>query len=275
MPKVSVISTVYNGEQHFNKALPSILAQSYSDFEYIIVNDGSSDNTLALLNKEAENDSRVRVIDAGRVGRSRALNLAVEHAQGEFIIQQDFDDVSYSNRISEQIKYFENNSQVGVVGAFYKLIDENREEYYIRKPPERHADLVLAMARYIPIAHTIAAFRKKAWADAGGYPSVDDIEDLHLWISMVKCGWRAENIPLVLGEHFVYSQSYWHKSFRYKDRQKKLMMAQIRAIKDLKLPVYCYIYPVGRTIYGLLPNTAKRLIRRVVGRSKEADVTHL
>lgn len=272
-PKVSVISTVYNGAPFIERALPSILAQTYSDFEYIIVDDGSQDDTLNLLNNAALQDNRLRIFALGRLGRTKALNFAVAQAKGSYIVQQDFDDVSFSNRLERQIQYLDEHPKVALVGGYYQLIDENRSERYIRMPPTDHKELVRAMARYIPFAHTMVTFRKSAWVQAGGYPELDDIEDLNLWISFVKLGWEVANIPEALGEHRVYANSFWHRSFNYRERQKKLIAANHRAIKELSLPAWMQAYPVSRTFYAYLPDYVKRTIRRTLGRSKEIPIS--
>lgn len=270
--RVSVITTVYNGEPYFDRAVPSILGQSFKKFEWIIINDGSSDRTQELLDDVAAKDSRVRVFNFGRLGFTRALNKAIELAQGEYIIRQDFDDISYPQRIEKQVAFLDAHPEVGLVGSYYLIVDENRKEKYVRQPPTDHEEIVRAMARYIPFAHTLVAFRKNAWGQAGRYPEVKDIEDLRLWISFVRSGWKLANIPEVLGEHFVHRQSYWHRNFKYASRQRELAAVQWQAIRELGLPSWLIIYPLGRIVYPYIPNYAKRFVRRVLGKSRESDV---
>src|SRR5690606_35143093 len=151
----------------FDRAIPSILSQTYTDFEFIIVNDGSTDRTPEVLRQVAESDPRVVIIDEGRLGFARALNMGIGRARGEYIVRQDFDDISYPQRIQRQVEFLDRHPDCGMVGSYYLLVDSNRNERYIRKPPTRHEDLVRAMACYIPFAHTQVTFRKRAWADAG------------------------------------------------------------------------------------------------------------
>lgn len=270
--KVSVVTTVYNGEPYFDRAVPSILGQTYKAFEWIIVDDGSTDNTQKLLEGIAKRDKRVRVFNFGRLGFARALNKAVELATGEFIVRQDFDDISYPNRIEKQVAFLEAHPDVGAVGSFYILVDQNRSERYVRQPPTHHEELVKAMARYIPFAHTLMTFRKIAWQQVGGYPEVSNIVDLRFWIRLAVAGWKLANIPEVLGEHFVHPHSYWHRNFRYVTRQLELAAVQWQAIRELHLPKWMVIYPLGRLIYPFIPNSSKRFVRRGLGGSKESDV---
>ena len=181
-PTVSVVTAVYNGEPYFDRAIPSILRQTFEDFEYIVVDDGSQDSTAERLRAVASRDARVRPLFSGRLGFVGALNFGIENAQGKYIARQDFDDVSYPQRLRLQVDYLDANPKVGVVGGHYWIVDDNREERYVRMPPVQHWEIVRAMARYIPFAHTLTTFRKSAWDEAGGYPVVDDIEDLRLWI---------------------------------------------------------------------------------------------
>lgn len=271
MVKVGVITTVYNGESYFDRAVHGILGQTYKEFEWIIINDGSTDRTQELLDELAAKDSRVRAFNFGRLGRTRALNIAVELAQGDYIIQQDFDDISYPERIEKQVAFLEAHPEVGLVGSYYVVVDENRGERYVRQPPTEHEGIVQAMARYIPFAHTLVAFRKAAWKQAGGYPQMEDIEDLRLWVTFVKMGWKVANLAEVLGEHFVHPKSFWHRNFTYAHRQRALARVQWQAIRELHLPLWMTIYPLGRFVYPYIPNGAKRFVRRILGGSHEYD----
>jgi glycosyltransferase involved in cell wall biosynthesis len=268
-PTVSVVTAVYNGEPYFDRAVPSILGQAYEDFEWIIVDDGSTDATLSRLGELAGRDSRVRILTPGRIGRSEALNLGVGEARGPYVAIQDFDDTSSPDRLSLQVMHLDAHPEIGVVGGYCLLVDENRNERYVRQPPTAHRDIIRAMARNIPLAHTIATFRKAAWEEAGGYPLVDDIEDLRLWIRMASLGWRFANVPEIIGEHFVHAASYWHTAFRYRSRQRVLARVQRRAIHELDLPLWFHIYPIGRSFYWLLPDGLKRIVRRSLGGSRE------
>jgi len=272
MIRVSVITTVYNGEPYFDRAIPSILSQTFKDFEWIIVDDGSQDRTPELLHELALKDDRIKVFQPGRLGRAQALNYAVERARGEYIVQQDFDDISYPQRIEKQVAFLDKHSEIGVVGSYYIVVDEIRKEKYIRKPPCKHNEIIRAMAKYIPFAHTLVTFRKKAWEEAGRYPLVDDIEDLRIWIRITKAGWKLANIPEILGEHFVHSQSFWHRNFKYFRRQRELAKVQWEAIRVLDLPLWMGIYPVGRYLYPWLPTFLKRFVRRTLKLSKEEEI---
>ena len=272
MPRVSVISTVYNGAKFFDRSVPSVLGQTFGDFDWVIVDDGSSDETPALLARLAAQQPRVRVISPGRIGRARALNLATEQARGDYVANQDFDDASNADRLRLQADFLDEHADVGVVAGHYVVIDENRGEHYVRMPPTQHRQIARAMASRIPFAHTVAMFRKEAWRQLGGYPIVDRLIDFRLWIAMGGAGWRFAALPTVLGEHFIYPDSYWKANFTYRENQRELARAQSQAIGALGLPFWTRVYPLGRHVYWSLPSGLKRWARRVVAASREQDV---
>lgn len=273
MPEVSVISTVYNGEAHFERSVPSVLNQTLTDFEWVIVDDGSTDRTPALLEQLQAEEPRVRVLSPGRLGRARALNLAVEQARAAYVANQDFDDTSRPDRLCRQASFLDAHPEVAVLGGHYLVVDAKRGERYQRMPPEDHAQIVRAMASRIPFAHTVVMFRKAAWQQAGGYPLVDKLIDFRLWIAMGARGWRFANLPVVLGEHFIYPESYWNRTFAYRASQLELARSQMHAIRTLGLPFWTRVYPLGRYVYWSMPDGLKRRARRILAGSRERDLS--
>jgi glycosyltransferase EpsE len=271
-PRVSVVCTVYNGAPYADRAIPGILEQTFADFEFILVDDGSQDGTLEILRDLARRDSRVRVFAPGRIGAAKAANYAVSQARGEYIARQDFDDRSYPERLRLQVAFLDAHPEVGVVGGRYVLIDENRGERYLRMPPTEHPEIISAMARYIPLAHTVATFRRQVWSEAGGYPEVTNLIDLRFWLKVGKLGWRFANLPEVMGEHYVHGSSFFHQSFRYAERSRDLARVQVQIVRELGLPTWMYLFPLARRAYAYLPPRLKRVLRRRLGGSRERDL---
>ncbi len=271
-PRVSVVSTIYNGEPFFDRAVPGILAQTFEDFELILVDDGSTDRSLLKLRELAERDRRVRVFAPGRLGAAAAYNFGVEQAVGEYVARQDFDDRSYPERLARQVAFLDANPEVGIVGGAYVLVDERRGERYVRTPPTGHEALRAAMARYVPIAHTTATFRRRAWIEAGGYPVVNNLIDLRFYLRVAKLGWKLANVPEVVGEHYVHEGSWFHQSLKYAERQRDLARVQAQAVRELDLPRWMYLYSLGRHAYARIPSGLKRIVRRGMARSQERDV---
>jgi glycosyltransferase involved in cell wall biosynthesis len=271
-PKVSVVSTVYNGEPYFDRAIPGILGQSYDDLEFIIVDDGSQDRTPELLRELALKDPRIRLFFPGRLGAAAAYNFAASQARGEYIARQDFDDRSYPDRLRLQVALLDAEPEIGVVGGYIVQVDENRGERFVRMLPKDHADILRAMARFIPLAHTVTTFRRKVWEEAVGYPDVENLIDLRFWLRVAKLGWRFANVPEVIGEHFVHGRSFFHQSFRYTYRQRDLARVQAEIIRELDLPPWMYAYPLARYLYAYIPNGLKRVVRRTLVGSRERDL---
>jgi glycosyltransferase involved in cell wall biosynthesis len=267
-----VVTTVYNGERYFDRAIPGILSQTFSDFEFIVVDDGSSDGTLAELGRVAQRDDRIRVFAAGRLGPAAAYNFGVAQARGEYVARQDFDDRSYPDRLRLQVELLDAQPKVGIVGGYYVLVDERRGERYVRMPPADQPAIRAAMAKGVPIAHTLATFRKKAWADAGGYPIVNNLIDLRFYLRVAKLGWQFANVPEVLGEHYVHDASFFHTTLQYVERQRDLARVQAQSVRELGLPRWMYLYSMARHVYAYAPPGLKRVLRRGAAGSRERDI---
>jgi glycosyltransferase EpsE len=271
-PRVSVVSSVYNGEAYFGRAIPGILGQTFEDFEFIVVDDGSQDCTLEKLRELAGRDRRVRVFAPGRLGAAAAYNYGVTQARGEYIARQDFDDRSYPDRLRLQVALLDAHPEIGMVGGYYVLVDERRDERYVRMPPTEHRAIISAMAKYVPIAHTVATFRRQAWTEAGGYPLANNLIDLRFYIRVGKLGWHFANVPEVLGEHYVHDSSWFHRTLKYVERQRDLARVQSESVRELGLPRWMYLYSLGRHAYAYIPPALKRIMRRRIIGSQERDV---
>ena len=121
---ISVIMPVYNGEKYLREAIESILCQTYSDFEFIILDDGSTDSSLTIIKEYAKMDSRIIFITRKNKGLVATLNEGLELAKGDFIARMDADDISYPERFAKQIQYFANNPELFLVGTNFRNIYE-------------------------------------------------------------------------------------------------------------------------------------------------------
>ncbi len=126
-PLVSVVMAVYNGEQFLQEAIDSILGQSFTEFEFIIVDDGSEDQSNSILQKIR--DTRVVLVkNPSNMGQSTALNKAIKLSKGKYIARCDADDISLENRLFEQFTFMDSNSHIGITGTGYTEIDEKGNE---------------------------------------------------------------------------------------------------------------------------------------------------
>ena len=128
-PKVSVIMPAYNTEKYVGEAIESILNQTFTDFEFIILNDGSTDNTAKIVKEYAKEDKRIKFIDNKKnQGFIASLNQCLDVANGEYIAKMDSDDVSLPDRLEKQVKYLDDFPNVGLVGCGYKTFDKTEFE---------------------------------------------------------------------------------------------------------------------------------------------------
>ena len=117
-PKVSVVMPVYNDERYLAEAIASVLGQTYADFELIIVDDGSTDGSRAIIEEYALRDSRVvPILLPGNLGQSSARNRGIERAGGQYIAAMDGDDICLPDRLRRQVNFLDANPQVGVLGT--------------------------------------------------------------------------------------------------------------------------------------------------------------
>ena len=126
-PKVSVIMSVYNGEKYLREAVDSILNQTFKDFEFIIINDGSTDKTSEIL--ENYNDPRIVIINnQENIGLTKSLNKGLKIAKGEYIARMDADDVSLPERLEKMVNFLNKNNDIGLLGSSFIIVDEKGRE---------------------------------------------------------------------------------------------------------------------------------------------------
>jgi len=123
-PKVSVIMPVYNQEKFLKESIDSILNQTFKDFELIIINDGSTDQTSKILKQYVRKDLRIKIFFQKNQGCTKSLNYGIRQARGKYIARQDADDISLSKRLEKQVEFLERNKNIGLLGCFAQVIDE-------------------------------------------------------------------------------------------------------------------------------------------------------
>lgn len=116
-PLISVVLSVYNGEKYLSEAIESILTQTYKNFEFIIINDGSTDKSPEIINSYQEHDNRITVISRENKGLIDSLNEGIKKAEGKYIARMDADDISLPVRFEEQVKFMEDNPDIGISGS--------------------------------------------------------------------------------------------------------------------------------------------------------------
>lgn len=154
-PKVSVIMPVYNSEKYLFQSIDSILAQTLSDFEFIIIDDGSTDNSLNIIN--SYNDSRIKVIShKNNLGISKALNMGLQISSGNYIARMDSDDISSNNRLEQQLYFMECNKDISISGCNMLIINSNKAINYCLNDSEIKAEMFFGKT---PFAHPTIMIR--------------------------------------------------------------------------------------------------------------------
>ena len=183
MPTVSIILPVYNAIIDLPRALYSLINQTYSDFEVIAVDDGSTDGSGEMLDRFSQKDPRIRVIhqqNAGSLGKT--LNKALEFAQGKYIARQDADDASHPSRLENQVRYMDSHPIVGLCGTWNWHIDSQIGPIFSSEIPDNHYLLLSFLKKKInPFIHGSVIFHKDLINKVGGYRG-SLVEDFDLWL---------------------------------------------------------------------------------------------
>jgi glycosyltransferase involved in cell wall biosynthesis len=216
-PNISVVMSVYNGESYLAEAINSILNQTYKDFEFIIVNDGSTDNTLNII--KSYKDPRIKIINQGNQGLVASLNSAIKSSRGEIIVRQDADDISLPDRLFLQINRFNKNKDLAIIGSSIITIDESTNILNTHKVLLNDPELKQELLIRSPFAHGSVMFKKDFFYKAGCYKKEDwPAEDYGLWVRLALFG-KFANIDEPLYKYRENNQGISSKNHD-KQRQK-------------------------------------------------------
>lgn len=202
-PKISVVMPVYNGERYLKEAMESVLNQTFKDFEFIIINDGSTDSTEKII--QGFSDPRIVYLDnGGNLGLSRSFNRGIQVARGEYIARMDADDISLPDRFEKQIKFLEANPQIGVLGSNIKIIGTNK----IFKRPENHKAIKWQSLLSTPVVHPTVMARANILKNNPYDDKLHNSEDYELWSRLIfekDAGFANLQEPLLLYRVFPKS----------------------------------------------------------------------
>jgi glycosyltransferase involved in cell wall biosynthesis len=199
-PTVSVVMAVYNGARYLRHAVDSILDQSLPDLEFVIVDDGSTDDTASILDSIC--DPRLVRVDNGRnMGLTRSLNRGITASTGCYVARQDADDWSLPERLARQVAYLEAHLDVGLVGTGSRWIDGQGGFVRDWQPQTDPADIQQRMLSAMPFLHGTLLFRRSCLADVGGYDErLPVAQDCDLLLRIAE-RWEVSNLPDVLYVH--------------------------------------------------------------------------
>ena len=206
---ISVILPVYNGAPYLDEAIVSILKQTHDNFELIVINDGSTDESLEILEKYAVQDSRIIIINRQNKGLVYSLNEGILKAKGKYIARMDADDVSDISRLESQIEHIEKYN-LDICGGHYLLIDDEGRINGLNVVPISHEMCTLSLLFKVPFAHPSVMIRKRFLDENSleyGQSAYKIAEDLDLWLRMQKCGARFGNVDSVVLKYRILGES--------------------------------------------------------------------
>ncbi len=227
-PRITVLMSVYNGEEYLAEAIESILRQTFRDFEFLIIDDGSTDGTKEII--ESIQDSRIRLISRANKGFTASLNEGIEKARGEYIARQDADDLSLPQRLEREVVYLDAHPEVGMVGTNYTIMDDADRPVVTTRLFTHPDDLAIAELLSNQFGHGSVMMRKSVVNNVGLYDSrggevVSDY-DLFCRISRVAklanlkeplYKWRSHPAGMGLSDHALQIK----QSFAIRDREFK------------------------------------------------------
>lgn len=207
-PQISVIMPVYNGEKYLREAINSILNQTYKDFELIIINDGSTDDSRSVINEFLDN--RIIVIEQSNNGLARTLNIGAANCKGKYIARMDQDDISDPNRFLIQFNYLESHPKISVLSCAVRYINETGvllgRSFTITWP-----NLIKKKLLHYGcvICHPGVMMRKADFDVVNGYSETigGRFTDYHLWVKFVNNGFKIKNLSSVLLKYRIIESS--------------------------------------------------------------------
>jgi len=217
-PLVSVVMSVYNGHIKLSETIDSVLSQTLENFEFILIDDGSTDCALEILKEYKEKDPRVLLIQNGEnLGLAASLNKGIQIARGEYIARIDADDICLPERFEKQVRFLEQNPSILILGSNITQIDDEgnpiREIRYATDPNELRWNMLFGISGVI--AHPCAMIRAQVFREGGFYKLIRSSQDLELWSryinnsplpiynlqeSLVKCRWHKNSFSVKFAE---------------------------------------------------------------------------
>lgn len=220
---ISVIMPTHNSEKFISNAITSILNQTYTNFEFIIINDSSSDDSLNIIKNYQKTDSRIVLINnKTNKGVARCLNDGIITAKGDLIARMDADDYSFPTRLEDQVSYFHNNPNVDICGTYAKFFGKTE---MIQKPLLSNKEIKTQLLFGCPMIHPTIMFKKKSIQKLNLQynPEIKYAEDYNLWVES-STNLVFGNIPKILLKYRVHSSSVSQK--KYLEQQKDAVNIQ-------------------------------------------------
>jgi len=238
VPAISVVMPVFNTEAYLARAVQSVLAQTFSDFEFVILDDGSSDASVRIVQEFAENDDRIRFFPLEHRGYVSLLRRGLNHCRGDFVARMDSDDISLPQRFEKQISYLRQHPEVVALGSRVELIDPYGSR--VEKPTHKitHEEIETELLNGVgwAMVHPTVMMRRDALLKVGGYR--EDLmvsEDLDLFLRLAEVG-RLENLPDVLLQYRQHLGSVNYTKYEQQKAVKRQIVTDAYKRRALPMP---------------------------------------
>lgn len=260
-PLVSVIMPVYNAEKYVGQSIESILNQIYNKFEFIIVDDASTDSTSNILKDFKKKDKRIVVIrNIKNLGVTKSLNRVLEEAHGKYIIRMDADDWAYPNRFGLQVKLMEKNPDVVVSGSNIEVCDSKLKVKHVRKYHQGDTTIRRHLFRYSPFAHPATIWRADVIKKEKYNENIIICQDYELYFRVGKIG-KFMNLDKTLLKLRMHDESV---SVTKNDLQSKAtILIRLNAVLMLgyNMTTFDKFYNFAQEVFiGLIPVKLRFLI---------------
>lgn len=254
LPKISIVMAAYNEERDIRNALDSIIAQTFTDWELIIVDDGSTDATATIVQSYGDKDSRIKLVcNETNLELSASLNRGIGLARSDIIARADADDINLPERLSKQYDYMQAHPEIDVLGTAAYLLDKAGDRVNTYSHPLTHAELAGLSFLKIQFFHPSVMIRRRFFDTVGLYDTrYANAEDKQLWLRGLSIGCCYANLPEPLIE---YSTDGYVKSWRsiLKHARALLRMAKELEIERgyiLSLALFAYTAAIKLKMYS-------------------------
>ena len=225
-PKVSVVMAVYNGEQYLRLAIDSILGQTFTDLDFIIVDDGSTDQTPEIL--RSYDDRRIRVISQNNQGPGAAANRGIRASSAEYVARLDADDLAAPDRLHKQVGFLDQNPDYVLIGGFMEIITADGQPIYVQTMPTLSEEIKQSLeAGANPFFHSSVMFRRRIAMEVGLYEQIYwGIEEL-MYKRLLSAGHMA-NLPICLGKYRITPGALTNQTRKELGRRNEILQKAVR-----------------------------------------------
>lgn len=262
-PKVSVIMAVYNGAESLKDSVLSVLNQTYKNFEFVIVNDGSTDNAGVILQELAKGDNRIKIFNnIGNIGLTKSLNRGIRESVGEYIARLDCGDLCSLERLEKEVHFLDNNQDIGLVGSWMQIINVEGKVIKEVKYPIEDKQIKKDLIKYNPFVHSSIMFRREVGAKVGFY-SEDYYysQDYNFYFKIFPFT-KFANIPEFLVKYLRYPGSITETKNR--EQMRFANKARVYAIRQSYYGKFANIYVWRNYLVALIPTKVKFFLKDLI-----------